>query len=154
MNIATICFIFGAALLVVGIIGGGIEIKEFSIPKVSWLTRFISFVLGALLMVVGLQIDRTDKPSTSIQSNQSTELIACKISKYISSGTYEEHERPFCHTNEIKSKSQDEGNKFCRKRFDQLDYADFQNLGFNREEINHVWAHILNGDCVANTSKS
>ena len=65
MNIPTICFIFGAGLFGIGIIGGGIQVKEFSIPKVPWFTRFISFALGGFLMILGLgfYINENSTPS-------------------------------------------------------------------------------------------
>jgi hypothetical protein len=52
----TICLVFGAILLGIGLIGGGISIKDFSIPKVPWFSRFISFALGACLMLLGLSM--------------------------------------------------------------------------------------------------
>lgn len=66
MNIPTICFIFGAGLFGIGIIGGGIQLKEFSVPKVPWFTRFISFALGGFLMILGLGFYINENPTPPV----------------------------------------------------------------------------------------
>ena len=46
MTIETLSFILGALLVLAGILGGGFEIKEVKIPKISGVTRFIAMVVG------------------------------------------------------------------------------------------------------------
>lgn len=50
MNIQTIAFISGLALVAVGIFGGGVEAKEVKVPKLSPLSRIFTVVFGALLL--------------------------------------------------------------------------------------------------------
>ncbi|OPY85863.1 MAG: hypothetical protein A4E65_00032 [Syntrophorhabdus sp. PtaU1.Bin153] len=60
---------FGCILLLVGIIGGGLEIKELKIPKIGTTTRFIAVVCGVILIVVGIYLtgskDKKANPSIS-----------------------------------------------------------------------------------------
>lgn len=64
---------------------------------------------------------------------------------------YQGHEHPFFHDNTIRTYSQEAGNGFCRVKFQQLKSTGDLGGGFDPNRVNHVWAHIQNGDCVANT---
>lgn len=57
MEIKTIAFIFGIVLLGIGILGGGFQIKELSIPKVGWFPRFFSILVGTLFITLGVGLD-------------------------------------------------------------------------------------------------
>lgn len=50
MTLQTISFIFGALLILVGILGGGFEVKELKIPKVHIGSRLISSFAGVLFI--------------------------------------------------------------------------------------------------------
>lgn len=69
----------------------------------------------------------------------------------MSAMAYENHEHPFFRDAAIKTMSQEAGNGYCRVKFDQLKATGDLGGGFNPNDVNHVWAHIENGECVANT---
>jgi hypothetical protein len=52
MSIEALRFVFGAVLLLTGIVGGGFEIKDLKIPKVGWVARVVATLCG-LLFIVG-----------------------------------------------------------------------------------------------------
>lgn len=65
-------------------------------------------------------------------------------------GGYKPHENVFYSNKSIQRLSQAEGDGFCRVQFQRLkSTGDIS--GFDPNRVNHVWAHIENGDCVANT---
>jgi hypothetical protein len=53
-SIGTVTFLVGLALMVLGILGGGLEIKEVKIPSMGRLARAISFAIGAGLLALSL----------------------------------------------------------------------------------------------------
>jgi peptidoglycan hydrolase-like protein with peptidoglycan-binding domain len=57
-SIASITLLAGLALVVVGLVGGGIEVKEIKIPTLPMVPRAGSFVIGCLL--IGLVYLRPD----------------------------------------------------------------------------------------------
>src|SRR5262245_3531331 len=52
MSVLTVTFLVGLALVVVSIVGGGIEIKEVKIPTLPIIPRTLSFVVGCALLAV------------------------------------------------------------------------------------------------------
>ena len=52
MSIEIIGFIFGCLLLFIGVVGGGIEVKEIKVPKISNVMRVISVILGIVFLIV------------------------------------------------------------------------------------------------------
>ena len=66
---------------------------------------------------------------------------------------YRSYENVFQSNDRIKSMTQTEGNGYCRNLFTQLKSTDDLGGGFDPNEVNHIWAHIENGDCVANTEE-
>lgn len=67
---------------------------------------------------------------------------------------YAAHEHPFHHDERIKNMTQTEGNGYCRTLFQQLRATGDLGGGFDPASVVHIWAHIQNGDCVANTPNS
>jgi hypothetical protein len=65
---------------------------------------------------------------------------------------YGPHENPFYYDKRIKSMAQENGNKYCRYVFQQLKATGRLRGNFNSNQVNHVWAHINNGHCIANTT--
>lgn len=57
MNHETLTFIFGALLLLIGILGGGFEAKELKVPKVGWSIRLISAIVGAFFIAMSLGVN-------------------------------------------------------------------------------------------------
>jgi hypothetical protein len=72
-------------------------------------------------------------------------------SAVLPAAAYEPHEHVFYHEDGISKMSQDAGNGYCRVKFQQLKATGDLGGGFDANRVNHVWAHIQNGDCVANT---
>jgi hypothetical protein len=60
MTVNTVILGFGAVLLLVGILGGGFEIKEFKVPKVGPAPRVLSTVAGAFFVILGVGLQATD----------------------------------------------------------------------------------------------
>lgn len=52
---------FGVALLLISIFGGGISIKEISMPKIGWWQRILAFIFGLILIFMGC-LRGPDKP--------------------------------------------------------------------------------------------
>jgi hypothetical protein len=73
MKTSLVAFIFGVILIAVAILGGGFELKELKVPKVSWLPRFVSGLVGAVFVVVGMALDIPDNPGTSVSGLDSPE---------------------------------------------------------------------------------
>ncbi len=46
MSIEIIAFVFGCVLVLIGIIGGGLEIKEIKIPTIRGATRIVAIIDG------------------------------------------------------------------------------------------------------------
>jgi hypothetical protein len=49
-SIASITLVAGLALVVVGLLGGGIEVKEIKVPKLPMIPRAASFLFGCVLV--------------------------------------------------------------------------------------------------------
>ena len=56
MSIDAVAFAFGAILLLIGILGGGFELRELRIPTVSKPIRIISVVVGVFMLLLGIGI--------------------------------------------------------------------------------------------------
>ena len=54
MSLASIMLIAGLLLIVVGLVGGGIEVKELKLPQISMLPRAASFLVGCILTALVL----------------------------------------------------------------------------------------------------
>jgi hypothetical protein len=64
---------------------------------------------------------------------------------------YKPHEHVFYRSRRIQKMNQTEGNGFCRVKFQRLKATGDLGGGFDSNRVNHVWAHIKNGHCIANT---
>ncbi len=49
-------------MVLIGILGGGFEVKELKLPKVGWLVRLISSILGAFFIAISLDVIPVFKP--------------------------------------------------------------------------------------------
>lgn len=54
MTLEILSFILGGLLVLVGVIGGGFELKEFKIPTVKWPTRLFAIIVGLVFISLGL----------------------------------------------------------------------------------------------------
>lgn len=52
-------FVFGCVMVFVGVIGGGVELKEVKIPTVDNRTRSLSIVVGVILIALGLWLKQS-----------------------------------------------------------------------------------------------
>ena len=53
MTIGAVLLVFGMLLLLIGILGGGFEMKELKIPKVGPVPRVIAFTLSLMFLLLG-----------------------------------------------------------------------------------------------------
>lgn len=73
MTIEALSFIFGCILILIGIIGGGFEVKELKIPKVAWLTRIIAIIAGIAFLGLGFEFQGIKQEQTaSHQENEAS----------------------------------------------------------------------------------
>jgi len=94
MEIKTIAFVFGVILLATGILGGGFQLKELNVPKVSWLPRFFATVVGTFFILLGVGLDSPSttqpdpsppvNPSRTIEFMVSDALAENQISEQVS----------------------------------------------------------------------
>jgi len=63
MGIDTVVFIFGGILLLIGILGGGFELKELKIPQVSLVPRLLASIVGLAFIGVGIEMTGRVKPN-------------------------------------------------------------------------------------------
>jgi hypothetical protein len=64
LSVQLLAFFFGILLLFVAIVGGGFEIRELKVPRVGWVTRVVSAVVGAFFLTIGFPgITATDAPA-------------------------------------------------------------------------------------------
>lgn len=57
MNVQIAAFAFGCLLLMVGILGGGFEVKELKVPKVGRASRLTSCAFSMLFVFLGFRPD-------------------------------------------------------------------------------------------------
>ncbi len=60
-SLEIVAFIFGGLLLLVGILGGGFELKELKVPKVGRGSRIIASIAGVIFIIVGLGLGENKK---------------------------------------------------------------------------------------------
>ncbi|RZB28978.1 MAG: hypothetical protein AEth_01582 [Candidatus Argoarchaeum ethanivorans] len=68
-NIEIIVFIFGGFLLLIGILGGGFEVKELKIPKVGPGARIVSIIAGLIFILLAFGLTETSPLPQSDGSN-------------------------------------------------------------------------------------
>jgi hypothetical protein len=57
MDLKTLTFILGSILLLIGIFGGGFQVKELKIPQIGKFSRFLATSLGIFFIVLSLGLD-------------------------------------------------------------------------------------------------
>ncbi|MDP3010101.1 MAG: lysozyme inhibitor LprI family protein [Methylococcales bacterium] len=58
MNIGEVSFYTGILLFFIGIIGGGIDVKEVKIPQITGLPRYMCFIGSVLFILLGLYLKK------------------------------------------------------------------------------------------------
>lgn len=69
MSIDSMSFILGGLLIAVGLLGGGIEIRELKIPPISPASRILSFIVGTVFVCLALFFIPNDTPPLSSDVN-------------------------------------------------------------------------------------
>ncbi len=57
MDLKILTFILGSILLLIGIFGGGFQVKELKIPQIGKFSRFLATSLGIFFIVLSLGLD-------------------------------------------------------------------------------------------------
>ncbi|KJK05766.1 hypothetical protein [Pseudomonas tussilaginis] len=87
MTLDLISFVLGAALLVIGLIGGGIQAKEITIPAIGTSIRIGASIFGISFIILGLWLgnrfeqpdinpENTVQPSTPTSASEKILFIA------------------------------------------------------------------------------
>ena len=58
MSTHTILIALGSILALAGIIGGGLSLKEITIPSINRFTRIISFIFGVIFIIGGIYVEK------------------------------------------------------------------------------------------------
>lgn len=66
MSIGEVSFFTGIVLFFIGIVGGGIDIKELKIPQLNGLTRFACFLGSIVFLILGMYLKNAISPSAII----------------------------------------------------------------------------------------
>jgi hypothetical protein len=67
MTLPSVLALAGCAALLVGLVGGGIEMKEIKVPPISLWTRILSGGMGLVLIGAALWVSFIDSPQHSVQ---------------------------------------------------------------------------------------
>ncbi|ASC71194.1 hypothetical protein XM38_021460 [Halomicronema hongdechloris C2206] len=68
MSIDIVAFIFGAILLSTGLWGGGLSIRDISIPKIGTIPRAASIGMGIFIILMGIGLSEVSPVDTSEES--------------------------------------------------------------------------------------
>ncbi|MBA7691829.1 hypothetical protein ES703_100384 [subsurface metagenome] len=79
MGLEVVSFILGAILLAVGLLGGGIEVKEIKIPKVSRFPRILSVCAGLVFILLGLWLAERSKERPAPEEPPAPDLIIMSL---------------------------------------------------------------------------
>jgi uncharacterized protein YecT (DUF1311 family) len=64
MSIGEVSFYTGILLFLIGVIGGGVDIKEVKIPEITGVPRYMCFIGSVLFLVMGLYLKKEIPPIT------------------------------------------------------------------------------------------
>lgn len=107
MTTEILAFIFGCILVLIGIIGGGLEVKELKVPIVGWPTRVIAIIVGIIFVGLGFKLpDIRQVTPTSDSVAETKGAMSYPPDKYVAQlqdeiesdferaiiGTWKEHE--------------------------------------------------------------
>jgi hypothetical protein len=109
----------------------------------SALTALIGAIVGLIVALNQIGVFENKTPAL-----QSTRPVAVAPSP---PAAYQTHEHPFFQEDSIRTMNQTAGDGYCRNKFQQLKATGDLGGGFNPNNIVHVWAHLKNSECVANT---
>lgn len=81
MGMDVIVFIFGASLLAAGFWGGGISIKDITIPKIGMMPRLLSVVAGMVFVAVGVGLNDVYTSDSRDESESTTPQDVADLSE-------------------------------------------------------------------------
>lgn len=111
-------------------IGGIIEVSS---EQRKW-----TIPIGLFVLIIGLIINSFPSPSPPPSKNYNN--------------SYQANQHKFYHHEDIGKMEQNAANKYCQERFDAFKAEDNLKGDFDPNQVNHVWAHLENHDCIANTN--
>jgi hypothetical protein len=78
LDLHTLSFLFGALLIAVAVLGGGLEVKEIKVPKVGSVARLLSAIVGIFFVLIGFANGplRETSPGKPISANTAPTLIS------------------------------------------------------------------------------
>lgn len=78
LDLHTLSFLFGALLIAVAVLGGGLEVKEIKVPQVGRLARLLSAIVGIFFVLIGFANGplRERGPDKTISANTAPTLIS------------------------------------------------------------------------------
>ena len=79
MTLEIVSFILGGLLVLIGIIGGGLEVRELKIPNVKWTTRIFSIIGGLFFISLGIGIQSEVPKVVNNQTKSSTNPVSFTI---------------------------------------------------------------------------
>ncbi len=69
MSLEIVSFIFGGLLILLGILGGDFELKEFKVPQIKGFTRLMCLAGGSFFIFLGIALEFKDYPGSAPQSS-------------------------------------------------------------------------------------
>jgi hypothetical protein len=94
ISIQVVTFLIGLALIVIGIFGGGIEVKEIRIPTLPALSRALSSAVGLVLVILCLafpQIFPSAPTATTLASTEDKAKVSDDRSKVFLGAAIQNH---------------------------------------------------------------
>jgi hypothetical protein len=78
MNAQSALLLIGGLLLLIAIVGGGIEVKELRVPKVERLPRAVCGGAGVVFVMLGLSVADTAQSAASRQTPHAVEALSAR----------------------------------------------------------------------------
>ena len=69
MSLEVVSFVFGGSLILTGMLGGGLQVKELNIPKIGSAVRAACMCVGFLFVIVAISISPNLKPSNTLSAS-------------------------------------------------------------------------------------
>lgn len=70
LDIGIISFVFGGLLIILGILGGGFELKELKVSQIKGFSRFMCLTVGLFFIFLGIALEFRDYPGSTLQSSK------------------------------------------------------------------------------------
>jgi hypothetical protein len=94
MTVDIVSFLLGGILVLIGILGGGFEVKELKVPQIKGFARLFCIVGGVLFISLGVGLKSIDLPSNSQPpSRNSSGLVYFTVRDELGEGQVSEQVR-------------------------------------------------------------